>query len=186
MNPKNLRKLGLALLGAAAFAVSSASAIVLDFSVSGIGTYTPASQANNNADATVAVNAVIAWYNGGTNPNGSGIVYSLVPGSGVPATGLPTNATFNLKDETVPFQDIAVPTYTYLLGKYGNVAYIFYLGNLAPGAYSLPATLGGGGLSHELAFTTTSVTVPDGGVSLTLLGGALLLLGLARRRFQRA
>ena len=183
MNSPTLRKLGLLALTLAALAASRVSAIVLDFNVNGLGSYTPASQANNDAEVVIAANNLITWYNGGANPNGGPITYSLLPGSGVPAPALPGPAVFGFKDETAPFVDINPANYTYLLGKYGNVAYLFYLGNLAPGSYSLPATLGGNGLSHEVAFTAARTSVPDGGLTMALHGCTLLCLeGLRRRR----
>lgn len=157
-----------------------ANAIVLSFATNGVGLYEPASQANNDVDATAAVNALVNWYNGGANPNGGSITYSLTPGSGVPAPALPTPIAFGFRDETEPFGDINAPAYSYILGKYGNVAYIFYIGNLS-GAYSLPTTLGGNSLSHELAFSAAP-RVPEAGTTVALLGLALLGLGALRRR----
>lgn len=176
----------VALVALLCFAAPLARAIVLDFSVSGIGSYAPASAANNDAEVTVAVNALINWFNGGPNPSGGGITYTLTPGSGLPPPALPTPAVFGFKDDAAPFVDITLPGYTYLLAKYGNVAYVFYLGNLAPGSYSLPAVGPNGlGLSHEVAFTTQT-TVPDGGTTMALLGLGLLALEVLRRRIRLA
>jgi len=185
MKTRILQKLGLLALAVFCLAATRASAIVLDFNVSGVGTYAPASQANNDTDATAAVNALVNWYNGGTNPNGGTIVYTLDAGSGIPAT-LPTPVVFGVRDETQPFVDATVPPYTYILGKYGNVAVVFYIGNLAPGSYSLPTTFGGNELSHELFFTSPSTSVPDSGMTMALLGCTLLGLEFFRRKFLRA
>lgn len=186
MKSRILQKLRLLLLAVSCLAATRVSAIVLDFSVNGVGTYAPASAANNNTDATVAVNALINWYNGGTNPNGGAITYTLSPGSGVPGPALPTPVVFGLKDDSAPFADVTVPGTTYLLGKYGNVAAIFYIGNVAPGTYSLPSTFNGNELSHYLAFTSPNTSVPDSGMTMALLGCTLLCLEFVRRKFQRA
>ena len=186
MNSSTIRKLGLLLFAVVCLAAPRASAIVLDFNVNGLASYTPASQANNDSEVTDAVNAIINWYNGGANPNGGPITYTLDPGSGVPAPALPGPAVFGFKDEQAPFVDVNPATYSYLLGKYGNTAYVFYIGNLAPGSYTLPETLGGNGLSHEVAFTAARTSVPDGGAPMALLGCTLLFVEFARRRFLRA
>lgn len=185
MKSRILQKLGLLLLAVSCLAATRVSAIVLDFNVSGVGTYAPASAANNDTDATAAVNALVNWYNGGANPNGGAIVYTLDAGSGIPGT-LPTPVLFAVRNETAPFSDATVPPYTYILGKYGNVAVVFYIGNLAPGSYSLPGTFNGNSLSHELFFTSPGTSVPDSGMTMALLGCTLLGLEFLRRKFRRA
>lgn len=163
-----------------------ARAIPLDFDTHGIGYYSPASQANNNTDATNAVNAMVNWYNGGANPNGGSITYTFDVGTSVPAAPLPTPISFGFKDESAPYGDIDSSVYSYALGKYGNVAFILYLGNLAPGNYSMPANLGGHDLSHFLALSAPRTSVPEGGTTMALLGLGLLFLEGVRRRLKLA
>lgn len=163
-----------------------ARAIPLTFATSGIGLYAPASSYNNNTDATTAVNLLITWYNGGANPSGGGVTFTLQPGSGIPAPNLPSPATFGFTDETSPFDGFNPATYSYVLGKYGNVAYVFYIGNLGAGSYTLPATMDNLGLSHEIGLTAVRANVPDGGTTIALLGAGLVGLVFFQRRFHRA
>jgi protein with PEP-CTERM/exosortase system signal len=74
--------------------------------------------------------------------------------------------------------------WTYLLAKYGNDSYVWFVGNInAPDVAALPTTgPNGNGLSHYSLFNQTGVSVPDGGTTMMLLGGALLALALLRRR----
>ncbi len=85
----------------------------------------------------------------------------------------------------------------YLLGKYGNdqstafqqVSHVWFLGAIPVGT---SVTLPGAGLSHDTIFTGTrrdsdlpNPSVPEGGVSVMLLGGALLGLVAVRRFIRR-
>jgi hypothetical protein len=82
---------------------------------------------------------------------------------------------------------INVTGFAYVLGKYGSNGSLVWFVNGAlgevslPGSYVPPGTQGGG-LSHISWFTP--VTVPDGGATLMLLGGALVGLGALRRKFR--
>jgi len=76
----------------------------------------------------------------------------------------------------------------YILGKYDNQeagAYVWYLGT--PEVVQLPASLGdcgngpGCGLSHTIY---NASAVPDGGMTLMLLGGVLVGLEALRRRLR--
>ena len=75
--------------------------------------------------------------------------------------------------------------YGYILAKYGNNPSLVWFVNgsvteiTVPTSYLLPGTTGGG-LSHVAWLSR--VTVPDGGATLMLLGGALLGLGALRRK----
>ncbi len=179
-----LKSLAVLALGVC-LAAPVLKAIPLNFDTSGVGYYSPASQANNNTEATQAANDLVNWYNGGANPTTVTITFTLDVGTGVPAPNLPSPLTFGYKDETSPFDSINSTQYSYVLGKYGNVAYLFYLGNLAPGVYELPATLGGNGLSHEILFNSAS-RVPDGGVTMALLGFGLVGVALLQRKLKLA
>jgi hypothetical protein len=77
----------------------------------------------------------------------------------------------------------AVGSWFYLLGKFGNTSYVWYVGHLG-GEIDLPTTLGaGGGLSHYSLYNPATTSVPEGGTTVALLGLALGLLALARRKF---
>jgi hypothetical protein len=182
-----LKTLGKIAVGTLCLTVA-ARGIVLDFSVSGIGSYTPASSLNNDADVTTAVNLLVNWYNGGANPTGGGTTFTLSAGSGVPGPLRPAPITFGFKDESAPFVDVNSATFSYVLGKYGNAAYLFYIGNLPPGSYSLPNTLvaGGNSLSHEVAFAAGGTSVPDGGTTMALLGLGLLGVAFMQRKVKLA
>ena len=82
---------------------------------------------------------------------------------------------------------INVSGYAYVLGKYGSNGSLVWFVNGALGDVVLPSSYvpvgaQGGGLSHITWFTP--VTVPDGGATLMLLGGALVGLGALRRKFR--
>lgn len=93
-------------------------------------------------------------------------------------------------DDVPPIQstNIDVTNWTYLIGKYGDTLFVWYVADIN-GFVDLPATAGsggsgigsGGGLSHWFLFNPTP-TVPDGGATLGLLGLAMLGLGYLRRR----
>jgi len=72
--------------------------------------------------------------------------------------------------------------YTYLFAKYDGPNYgseVWYVGNLS-GVITIPATAGGYGLSGWTLFGPGG-RVPDGGITVMLLGVALCALGIARR-----
>lgn len=181
----HLKSLAVLIFGVC-LSAPALKAIPLNFDTSGVGYYAPASAANNNTEVTQAANALINWYNGGANPSDGVITYTLDVGTGVPAPNLPSPLTFGFKDETAPFVGVDSSQYTYVLGKYGNIAYLFYLGNLAPGVYDLPSTLGGNGLSHEVLFSSGRQTVPDGGMTMALIGFGLVGVALLQRKLKLA
>lgn len=101
-----------------------------------------------------------------------------------PFPQLPTaTLTGAFKDDAKPaFQGINVSGFAYILGKYGQDAHVWYVAELA--TVDIPSTLGqGGGLSHFSLYKSTT-SVPDGGVTLMLLGGALVGLETLRRKFR--
>ena len=170
-----------ALVGAVLLSAASAkAATILNFATHGVGSWNPGSALNNDAEVVIGANTLINWYNGGSAPNpNTNPTFSLAATSlGV----LPTAATFGFKDELAPFVDVNASQYEYVLGKYGNVAYLFYIGNLS-GNVSLPGTVGGNGLSHLVAFNAEEPgdRVPDGGATVALLGLGLVALGASRR-----
>ena len=91
------------------------------------------------------------------------------------------------RDFEAPFGPVNVEGWTYLLGKYGNVDYVWYVAGQTgewglPANDAVPGAGGGQGMSHYTLFNPTSV--PDGGMTLILLGGALVGLEALRRKFR--
>lgn len=185
MKLSNVRLIPGMALAVLALAAPAAKAIPLvDWSNHVVGTYTPASGYNNDAAVTIGANKLITWYNGGANPNPDpNAVFSLTVGSGVPPPALP-GAVFGFKDEDAPFGAVNSATSNYVLGKYGNTAYLFFIGNIDAGNITLPATFGGqNSLSHFVAFSRASV--PDGGTTIALLGVCMLIMEGVRRKLRR-
>src|SRR5690349_383520 len=89
----------LGLMAAALLVSSSANAVTITAS-SLLGSWNPGSSYNNDANAATATNKLIAWENGGTNPNvpadPNGATFALGAGfAGV----LPGPAVFGGKDD---------------------------------------------------------------------------------------
>lgn len=80
-----------------------------------------------------------------------------------------------------PGTDIYVDSFVYILGKYGNVSHVWYVADLT--MVNLPTRTEDGGLSHYSRYGS-STTVPDGGMTLILLGGALVGLEGLRRKYR--
>ena len=152
-----------------------------------VGGWTPGSTLNNDPDATLGANALIAWYNGGAQPNAATLnvkdnknhplTFTL---SGEDFGVLPGPLTFGAKEDNGTPKGYDPAVVSYLLGKYGNATYLFYIGNLTEEA-KLPTSFGGNGLSHQIAFAAPRQSVPDGGASLLLMSMAITGLGVMRR-----
>jgi hypothetical protein len=97
---------------------------------------------------------------------------------------LPSPATLALRGTGTSINLGAQGTYDYLFAHYGGpgggFAEVWYVGDLS-GTISIPATGLGHGLSGWALFTAPGGAVPDGGVTVMLLGAALGALGMARR-----
>ncbi len=178
----------------AALALGSTASAVTITSSALIGGWSPASSYNNDTQATQAADALVRWFNGESAASTVDLLDNAnfwLSGNDFGAT-LPTPVTFVLKDDGAPFESIDADSYTYVLGKYGNDAYVFYLG-IYDGVVDLPAEFGFGenkvlGLSHYVLFnaiTPPPPSVPDGGVTLLFLGSAFAGLAIFSRR-QRA
>jgi hypothetical protein len=153
-----------------------------------IGFVQPANPAEP-VDETARLQFFIDLNNLGSAVAPDGNSYTPVFGASVPAT-LPTPATFGTKITTSLPITLSAP-YTYLMAKFGPDAVYYYLGGQTGTLDGLfiPAGLGqnGNGLSHVSLFNPTGggPTVPDGGMTIALLGGAVCSLGILRRRFAR-
>ncbi len=82
--------------------------------------------------------------------------------------------------------DLGAGGFTYLFAKYDGPNYgseVWFVGNLS-GIVTIPATGGGYGLSGWTLFDNT-VTVPDSGLTIALLGVALAAVELLRRAVSR-
>lgn len=181
---KTIKTISLCLV-ALGLAVSAQAISITDSSL--LGTWDPASKYNNPSDSETATNYLVNWENGGTNPNTIvGIEATFALGAGF--AGMLPEATFVDKDDNADdgFGPIDSSLYSYVLAKYGNVAYVYYLGDLAPGEYTLDLKYGGptgNGLSHVSWFSAPGTSVPDGGTTALLLGLGLVGMSfIARRR----
>jgi len=74
---------------------------------------------------------------------------------------------------------INVTGFQWLLAKYGGESLVWYVGGLS-GIQTVPTAA----LSHMSLYNPGTVTVPDGGATLGLLGLGMLGLGYLRRRKQ--
>jgi hypothetical protein len=81
-----------------------------------------------------------------------------------------------------PSSDVAFTNWTYVLAKYGNTGYVWYVGNVdSPDVAELPSKgPNGNGLAHYTVFNAAGV--PDGGSTMTLLGLGLLALAYVKGR----
>jgi hypothetical protein len=132
---------------------------------------------------TAAANLLVGYYNNPTVvPTFSQVGFSLAPTDlGV----LPGGLVYGYKNESsksTGFAAIDASNYEYVLGKYANNAYLFYIGDLN-GLVQLPGKLGGRDLSHQVVFDSKRVNVPDGGATIAFLGLAMLGIEMARRRW---
>jgi hypothetical protein len=104
--------------------------------------------------------------------------------AGTLLAAVPTNA---FKDESGS-NSVVVTGYSYILGKYDQDSagsYVWYVGGLS-GSQSIPSSINEKDLSHLSLYNVSGGSgqhpVPDGGSTVALLGGALMILaGVARR-----
>lgn len=174
---------GLAVLGLAVGLCLQANAVTLivgdAYYLGSVVPGTPSSA----ADEVLYINTLTALATGGSTtiaqpPPGadgdntltrSGNVFAFLP------TAVEDGA---FKDANAPFDPLA-PGWQYVLGKFGNDSYVWYVGDITE-EISLPSSLNGpgSGLSHVSAYNA----VPDGGATMLLVGLALLGVGAVRRR----
>ena len=125
---------------------------------------------------------VLNDYNDEASGSAGGYTYSRV-GSTLGNPPFPDAAAF-YKEEDV--SSINATGYQYVLAKYGGgskAGYSLVWFNIAgfSGDVAPQANYDDNGLSHITLFNR--VSVPDGGMTLMLLGGALVGLGALRRKF---
>jgi hypothetical protein len=91
----------------------------------------------------------------------------------------------SVKNET-GVNTINATGFTYILAKYDAGAagsLVWYIEGGATGSVTVPTEFNGKGVSHISLYNPGTTTVPDGGTTVLLLGSALSLVGLARRKF---
>jgi hypothetical protein len=133
-----------------------------------------------DANRTLFVNTMISLALGGLTHVIVGPHDNLVTRSNNDFGPLPT-AVFALNGTGTTI-DLGTGLYSYLYAKYDGPNYgaeVWYVGNLS-GIITIPATGGGYGLSGWTLFGP-GAGVPDGGITVMLLGAALCVLGIARR-----
>jgi hypothetical protein len=174
----------LAMLSAAFCAVTlafshNASALTIGDSQE-LGFVDPGLPAGD-ANRTLFVNTMIGLALGGSTHVIIGPHDNLITRSNNDFGTLPT-AVFALNGSTTTI-DLGTGLYSYLYAKYDGPnfgAEVWYVGNLS-GIITIPATGGGYGLSGWTLFGPGGVQVPDGGITVMLLGAALGALGMAQR-----
>jgi hypothetical protein len=133
-----------------------------------------------DADRTLFVNTMIGLALNGSTHVIIGPHNNLITRSNNDFCPLPT-AVFALNGSTTTI-DLGTGLYSYLYAKYDGPNYgaeVWYVGNLS-GSITIPATGGGYGLSGWTLFGPGG-RVPDGGITVMLLGLALGALGIAQR-----
>ena len=135
----------------------------------------------SDADRTLFVNSLIGLALNGSTHVIIGPHDNLATRSNNDFGPLPS-AVFALNGGTTTI-DLGTGLYSYLLAKYDGPNYgseVWYVGNLS-GIITIPATGGGYGLSGWTLFGPGTTQVPDGGITVMLLGAGLGALGIARR-----
>ena len=92
------------------------------------------------------------------------------------------DATQHFKDDAAPLDIVTLLGSMYTVGKYGGgqtgIGHVWYVGNLAEGTViDLESSFGGNALSHQ-----SLLGVPDGGITLILLGLGIAGLAIVRRK----
>lgn len=159
-------------------AFGNADPYAVGFVVDGVG---------NPAEQAAFVNILVGLPANTTNFLSGGDTYWRTDNFGALPT---TSNTGSLKQDNANTTfDLGASGFTYLIGKYDaeNAGmYVWYVAGLT-GIVTMPANSsgfnGGQGLSHSIAYGP-GTSVPDGGSTIALLGGALVLLaGICRRSF---
>jgi hypothetical protein len=187
----------VACLALAFFVAGSANSATLSLDYL-IGTVAPDLPADPS-DEFIYANALITWYNGGTDPNGGTYVYTLGPdATGVP--GSPGSGSLEPATETggVKFSSaevaggVSLTGYTYLMAKFGTDGALYYLDGSITSLTGFdpawgPFTLqeGRDSLSHITLFGGGTTLVPESGALILLGTGLIGLVGYRRVRRMR-
>ena len=113
---------------------------------------------------------------------------NLFDRSAIPCTpnlgGCPAaTATGQSVDLAPPAGAVTVTGFEWLFAKYGGDSHVWWVGGLTTGVTIPGVNTGGQALSHYALFNATpTVTTPDGGATIGLLGFGMLALGYLRRR----
>lgn len=196
MKNKMARLLGALLCAASLTTVAVAVDIPTDQLLGRIVPGTPANEANETEMVRFLVTALngnnyAVSYPGagmslGDNPDDLNTeVYTLwhpdgltLPAPLPSATGDGTttsNSTFTLSG-----------SWDYLVAKFGEDSVAFWVGNLAPGSYTIPNLTGNqNGISGYTLINGHTTSVPDGGTSALLVGLGLIAIGMARHNVGR-
>ena len=166
-----------------------------------LGTVEPGTP-SSGANELVMLNFLIAGYNAGgvtganlgdnTNDDGVEANYLLysAPTEIPDDPNAPLATGYVEGGEDVTSLSTGTSSYDWVGVKYGNDTAFFYVGDLAAGMLlefiggtAVPfVTTGGRGLSHSTLFTATTNQVPDGGMTLALLGMGIMSVAFLRRR----
>jgi hypothetical protein len=121
-----------------------------------------------------------------TSWTASGYVYTINKGSSVPAPLLPAvgfnNGQVNGSGLITQSINLGAGGYAYALVKWADIDEIYYIAGLT-GTITINNDVNGtGGSSHYDLFSGGDTRIPDGGMTLALLGTSLCGLGLFARR----
>ena len=184
----------LSALAASVVLSLSASAIEISYSDYGVGEWTPASEFNNNAGVLKGVVHSVDVWNGdaaaGLYTEGMDSA-TFTKGSGAELDAmLSVPDTYVDRVEEIDFDlwaglDNTAGLYSYITAKYGNgTQRVYYIGDVLD-VITVDTSLGqGGGLSHVSWLSGGATSVPDGGMTLVLLGVGLSGLAYVSR-FQK-
>ena len=121
-----------------------------------------------------------------TGPGGSDEVYTIHPGSAVPAPVLPTPTsglgpfTAGGGGSTLSVTLVGPTIYDYLTVKWGNDMEAYYIKGLS--SFTVPNDVNQNGWSGFELWDPHTSQVPDGGTTLLLLGSVMSGLALIRRK----
>lgn len=216
MNLLNLKKLASSGLLLAIVGLSATTVSAIPYNIHAdndlLGYVVPGTPADT-ASATFQANRLISLYN---VPSGNGLyappvgdptaafAYVLDIGSNIPAPSLATvtgGTKFDTSNTTISL--LSGPL-TWVVGKYGNDNFLFYVGGVNYGVVTslvlptqiqfdidLGETTGngrpkdtkvGGGLSHYVTYGGGRTQVPDSASTLLLIGLGLASVGFVARR----
>ena len=160
-------------------APANSTTLTLDYLIGTVAPDTPANPAN---EITYS-NALITWYNGGTDPNGGGTyTYVLGPDAsgvpGSPGSGSLSAATGGVSAGTVSNGLLTGPVdvtgYTYLMAKFGPDGALYYLDGITSLDGFDPAW---GPFSSQQGFGLSGITLFGGGTTQVPEAGALVMFG---------